>query len=477
MTSFRRQFLLRLFVFFDLAVLALSLCASVVTPFAQAHFSIVEVLRIRTSIQNVLIIAALLYAWHCIFNSTGLYQSHRLSSQANEITDVLKASTLATVLLALLAVTLRLTAATPEAVAIFWLISTPTLLLSRLAMRAFLRAVRERGHNLRSILIVGTNDRALGFARAIQSRPELGYRLGGFVDEQWVARDPRQGIQPALVSDLDGFPSYLRTHVVDEVMVALPVKSFYSRASRIVALCREQGIVVRVLSDIFNHRGAARVDAFESSPVITLYKSPFDGRPAILKRVLDIIVSASVLILLAPLLVLVAALIRMDSAGPALFLQHRVGLNKRRFRMYKFRTMVANAEKLQADLESRNEVSGPVFKIKDDPRITRVGRFLRKTSIDELPQLFNVLKGDMSLVGPRPLPVRDYQGFGQDWQRRRFSVRPGVTCLWQISGRSGIAFDQWMDLDMRYIDHWSLWLDLKILAQTIPAVMKGSGAA
>jgi lipopolysaccharide/colanic/teichoic acid biosynthesis glycosyltransferase len=181
--------------------------------------------------------------------------------------------------------------------------------------------------------------------------------------------------------------------------------------------------------------------------------------------------------LLAPLFVLVAVLIKLDSHGPALFAQSRVGLNKRRFPMYKFRTMVVNAEKLQAQLESRNEVSGPVFKIKDDPRITRVGRFLRKTSIDELPQLFNVLKGDMSLVGPRPLPVRDYEGFDQDWQRRRFSVRPGVTCLWQISGRSSIGFNDWMDLDMRYIDHWSLWLDVKILARTIPAVMKGSGAA
>ena len=159
------------------------------------------------------------------------------------------------------------------------------------------------------------------------------------------------------------------------------------------------------------------------------------------------------------------------------FSQERVGLNKRRFRMFKFRTMVAGAERMQKELEARNEADGPVFKIKDDPRITRVGRFLRKFSIDELPQLFNVLVGDMSLVGPRPLPVRDYNGFDQDRQRRRFSVRPGLTCLWQINGRSGISFEHWMDLDMQYIDHWSLWLDLKILLKTIPAVIRGTGAA
>jgi exopolysaccharide biosynthesis polyprenyl glycosylphosphotransferase len=476
MTSFRRQILLRMFIFYDVAVLGLSLCVAMLSPYAGARFSLAEALAMRVSVHNVLLIAALLYAWHWIFHLIGLYQSHRLSSRTSEIKDVIKASTLATVLLALLGATLRLRSATPESVGIFWLISTSTLLFSRLAMRAFLRAVRVRGRNLRSIVVVGTNNRALAFARGIQSRPELGYQVGGFVDEKWIAHDPLDGMQPAIVSDLEGFQSYLRTHVVDEVVVALPAKSFYSHASRIVALCKEQGIVVRLLSDLFNNRGA-RVDEFGSNPVVTLNASRFYGWPAVLKRAIDIIVSASVLILLAPLFVLVAVLIKLGSDGPALFAQKRVGLNKRRFRMYKFRTMVANAEALQAELESRNEVSGPVFKIKDDPRITRVGRFLRKASIDELPQLFNVLKGDMSLVGPRPLPVRDYEGFDQDWQRRRFSVRPGVTCLWQISGRSSIGFNDWMDLDMCYIDQWSLWLDVKILARTIPAVIKGTGAA
>ena len=153
-----------------------------------------------------------------------------------------------------------------------------------------------------------------------------------------------------------------------------------------------------------------------------------------------------------------------------------MGLNKRRFKLYKFRTMTDGAEARQEELECFNEACGPVFKIKNDPRITRLGRFLRKTSIDELPQLFNVLKGDMSLVGPRPLPVRDYNGFSEDWQRRRFSVRPGITCLWQVNGRSNTSFEHWMELDMKYIDTWSFQLDLKILLLTIPAVLRGSGA-
>jgi lipopolysaccharide/colanic/teichoic acid biosynthesis glycosyltransferase len=166
----------------------------------------------------------------------------------------------------------------------------------------------------------------------------------------------------------------------------------------------------------------------------------------------------------------------LTSPGPAIFKQERLGLGKRRFHILKFRTMVVNAEALMKEIEHLNQTQGPTFKLTHDPRITPIGSFLRKTSLDELPQLFNVLLGDMSLVGPRPLPLRDYRGFSEDWHRRRFSVKPGITCLWQVSGRSFISFERWMELDMDYIDSWSLWLDFKILAKTLPAVMRGSGA-
>jgi exopolysaccharide biosynthesis polyprenyl glycosylphosphotransferase len=216
---------------------------------------------------------------------------------------------------------------------------------------------------------------------------------------------------------------------------------------------------------------------FEGESVISHYAKTFDPISLLSKRIIDIAVSSILLTLFSPLFLVVALLIKFSSPGPVFFIQERVGLNKRRFRLYKFRTMVSDAEQRQAELEDLNEVRGPVFKIKNDPRITPIGKFLRKTSMDELPQLFNVLKGDMSLVGPRPLPVRDYNGFDEDWHRRRFSVRPGITCLWQINGRSNIHFEDWMKLDMEYIDNWSLWLDLKIILQTVPAVLKGSGAS
>ena len=235
---------------------------------------------------------------------------------------------------------------------------------------------------------------------------------------------------------------------------------------------------MRFNSDFFGIKSLQRrAEEFDGEHFIATFSRAGEGWPAVVKRALDLLVSAILLVLLSPVLFAAAIAIKLTSSGPVFFLQERIGLNKRRFRIYKLRTMVQNAEKLQASLEHQNEVSGPVFKIKEDPRITPVGKFLRRSSIDELPQLLNVLKGDMSLVGPRPMAVRDYKGFNEDWQRRRFSVRPGITCLWQVNGRNTISFDKWMLLDLQYMDEWSLWLDLKILAKTVPAVLRGAGAA
>jgi exopolysaccharide biosynthesis polyprenyl glycosylphosphotransferase len=219
---------------------------------------------------------------------------------------------------------------------------------------------------------------------------------------------------------------------------------------------------------------------FGNSTFLMPYSGTPEGWPLTVKRIFDFTLSGTLLIILSPLLLTVAILIKLTSPGPVFFVQKRVGYNKRPFYICKFRTMVADAEKKLSDIEHLNEVTGPVFKIKNDPRLTPIGAFLRRTSIDELPQLFNVLLGDMSLVGPRPLQVRDYDLFtksGENWQRRRFSVRPGITCLWQVNGRSSLPFEQWMELDLKYVQQWSLWLDFEILARTIPAVFRGSGAA
>jgi exopolysaccharide biosynthesis polyprenyl glycosylphosphotransferase len=432
----------------------------------------------RVKVLNILLFLGLFYFWHVVFSAFGLYQSKRLENRKQETLDVFKATSAAVIVLGLVSAIFRLQMITPAFVVVFWAVASSLILLCRWILRMVLRWARMHGRNSRQMLIVGTNLRAIEFARTIEAKPELGYHLIGFVDEEWSGAQNFGKSGKAIVSDLEHFSDYLRERIVDEVTIALPMKTFYTQSARIVGACREQGIIVRVLTSIFDFQPErANGNLHDEMAVTTFGSSVFEGWPLVFKRLLDIIVSSILLVLLAPMFLIVAILIKFDSSGPVFFVQERVGLNKRKFQMYKFRTMVADAEQRQAQLESLNEADGPIFKIKDDPRFTRLGKFLRKASIDELPQFLNVLKNDMSLVGPRPLDMRDYNKLEEDWLRRRFSVRPGITCLWQINGRSSVSFQEWMRLDMRYIDQWSLTLDLEILAKTIPAVLRGSGAA
>jgi len=440
--------------------------------------SLDQFLAMRVKVQNFALFLGFLLIWHITFSLFRLYHSRRLSTQWGEIIDVLKATSIGTAGIFITAIFFRIDIVTPTFLAVFWLAGAAITIFTRLTLRYALARIRIRGRNLRHMLIVGTNQRAIQFAQKIESKPELGYCLVGFVDDGWSRNRGFQESGYKVVSDLDGLSSFMRENVVDEVMLCLPVKSFYDHISIIAKLCEEQGIIVRHLSDMFDLKLArSKTEYFEGLPLISHYTVAMESWQFTAKRVLDIAVSSALLILSSALFLLTAFLIKTSSPGPVFFTQQRVGLNKRRFRLYKFRTMVNDAEEKQAELENLNEASGPVFKIKNDPRVTWIGKILRKISIDELPQLINVLKGDMSLVGPRPLPLRDYKGFDQDWHRRRFSVKPGITGLWQVNGRSSVPFDKWMELDMEYIDQWSLWLDLKILAKTIPAVLKGTGAA
>jgi exopolysaccharide biosynthesis polyprenyl glycosylphosphotransferase len=480
MTRFRRQFLVKLFTLSDLAIMAGSfVLAGLPESYLGAHVSFTSFLSMRIKLQNAIVFVAVLAVWHGVFAAIGLYQSKRLENRRNELTDVVKATSIGTLALLVAGILFRIRMTTPLFLVSFWCASTSITVASRLFLRPLLSWIRIHGRNLRRILIVGTNQRAIRFARSVESKPELGYELVGFVDEDWPGREEFRASGYPIVADCHHFPQLLREHVVDEVMLALPMRSCYQQALSIATMSREQGVIVHFLTNIFELGSPHSTggDDFDPEAAMTVSSHPSEGWPSVVKSLLDFAIAAAALVVLAPLFLITAILIRWETPGRIFFVQERVGLNKRRFPMYKFRTMIDGAERMQTQLELRNEADGPVFKIKDDPRVTRVGRFLRKFSIDELPQLINVLRGDMSLVGPRPLPVRDYQGFDQDRQRRRFSVRPGLTCLWQIKGRSEVSFDHWMELDMQYIDHWSLWLDLKILVKTIPAVLRGTGAA
>jgi len=441
-------------------------------------YSLQQLFEVRLKLSNLLLFAALIAAWSVIFAAFGLYRSGRLSSARAETLDIVKATSLGSMAVLAVASLINIDLVTPRFLVVFWVLSTAMTVLARLTLRVVLQRFRIRGRNLRNLLIVGTNARALRFAELVESKPTLGYQIEGFIDEEWRGVEKFRQSGRQLVAQLGDFGDYLREHVVDEVVVALPVSSYYAQFSHILQACEEQGVLVHMLPDFFDVKHARfRLELLEDQPVITLRTGAMEGWPLLVKRMLDLAVSLVLLVLLTPLFLVVALLIKLTSPGPILFVQQRVGLNKRPFRFLKFRTMVQDAESRQAALEEQNEVSGPVFKIQNDPRMTPVGSWLRRTSIDELPQLLNVLLGDMSLVGPRPLPVRDYQAFDSDWHRRRFSVRPGMTCLWQVRGRTSIPFERWMELDMQYIDQWSLWLDFKLLASTLPAVLSGKGAA
>jgi exopolysaccharide biosynthesis polyprenyl glycosylphosphotransferase len=476
---FRRKILIKLMHFGDLLLLGMAFLL-VLWGFYAPNNSLLafeEFLALRIKIENFLVGAVMVGSWHVGCASLRLYESKRLSTIAQEIPDILKATTLVTFVTAGIALFFRIEMVSAEVLLSFWILATVLMCLSRLAVRITLAWMRRKGRNVRNIVIIGTNPRALAFAREIQIKPELGYRLLGYVDEPWEGLNHEHLENVPILSNLRKFPGFIRTFSVDEVLIALPLRSFYQEAAHVVAQCEEQGILVRVLGDLFSPKLArSTIDEVGPHPTFSLNTGAIGDQAILIKRAIDLIIALPSVFLLLPFFAVVAAAIKLTSTGPVFFIQERVGLNKRLFRLIKFRTMVQEAEFQQAELEHLNEVEGAAFKITDDPRITPLGRLLRKTSIDELPQLMNVINGDMSLVGPRPLPIRDLQKFNEDWHRRRWSVRPGLTCLWQVSGRSSISFSKWMELDLQYIDGWSLWLDLKILFKTIPAVMKGSGA-
>lgn len=460
-----------------LMIVAFGIVTVLLVPKEDGGVPLTDFLSVRVKLINFVTFCLVLSAWHGIFSLCGQYQSQRLARWSSVLANALGATTIASLFLGVAVLVFQISMVTPQFLLLFWICASVLVAGSRLLIRSCLEIVRVRGRNLRYVLILGTNRRAVAFARQLDATPEWGYRVLGFVDRHWHEGAGVEKPYP-LCCSFDGLAEYLRHNVVDEVANYLPLRSFYEHSSRIAALCEQHGIFMRFDPEIFDLKVArARAEELDGRAQITAYCSPLEGQPVIMKRILDVTLSLILLIAIAPVLVVIAVSIKLTSKGPILFRQERIGRNKRRFFIYKFRTMVPNAEKMMSALEAFNEAAGPVFKIRNDPRMTPLGRFLRRSSLDELPQLFNVLRGDMSLVGPRPLPLRDYEGFDQDWQRRRFSVRPGITCLWQVNGRSNIGFEHWMKLDLQYLDEWSIWLDVKILAQTIPAVLKRSGAA
>ncbi len=349
------------------------------------------------------------------------------------------------------------------------------LLISRAIIMAYFTKQVESGEKALRVVIIGSRSRAIELVKALQEKVAWGVKIVGFIDP-----DPERLGSSVLgipvIGTVENTHEVLKNNVIDEVIIAIP-RSLLDDAEPIVMACEEEGIRLRFMADIFNVQ-VARISLSEIKgiPLLTMEPVAQDPQQLLAKRVLDLTCTLLALPFLIPVFCIVSILIKLDSPGPVFFVQPRVGMRKHVFPMFKFRSMRTDAEEKLKEIEHLNEAKGPIFKIKNDPRVTRVGNYLRKTSIDELPQLINVLRGEMSLVGPRPMSLRDVDLFERGAQRKRFSVQPGLTCIWQISGRSNLPFEKWLELDLEYIETWSFWLDLKILLKTIPAVVKSRGA-
>jgi len=412
-------------------------------------------------------------AWPISLNRLNLYVSRRRQDVSSIISDLLTAGATSIVVLGAAAFLLRapVSPAFPLICGVGQLVALGS---TRFAILAGLRWLRRRGKNYRRVLVIGSGPRAYDIEESIAAHPEWGLQLVGFVDDRDAPVDER--IDPEKLHKLIEVPRLLHDTVIDEVIAACP-RSMLSCIEPIVDVCAKMGVPITLLSDLFgDYLPPPRITHFNGLAALSFAPVHHRRSKLVIKRVIDLIGTSIGLVLAAPVLLLAAVAIRVDSPGPVFFGQIRCGLNGRRFSCWKLRTMCDGAEEQQAGLAHLNEMDGPVFKINGDPRVTAVGGVLRRLSLDELPQLWNVLAGDMSLVGPRPPVPQEVAQYG-DSERRRISMRPGITCLWQIKGRNNIGFLEWVKLDLEYIDTWSLSNDFKIMLKTIPAVFLRTGAS
>lgn len=423
--------------------------------------------------QYLLLLFFILPIWGLLLSAAGFYRSHRTLPFGEEIWAAARVSVGGTVILVLLIFGLRLDFVSRWFLVVFGLVNFLLLAAEKTAIRAASRFVRARGFNFRTALLVGTGPKAEKFGDFLEAHPDWGFRVIGYVDddgneEALSGRWPRLG----RITDME---AVLSSTVVDELIFVIE-KGKLAEYEDALLVAERHGVRAHVSLDIFPHVLARPIlEELDGIPLLSFTTTPSNPTELAAKRALDLVLALALFVVTLPIQILAALAIRLGSAGPVLFRQVRCGLNGRQFTLLKFRTMEAGAEERLTEISHLNEMTGPVFKARRDPRLTPVGRILRRLSIDELPQLWNVIAGDMSLVGPRP-PIPDEVSRYEPWQRRRLSMKPGLTCLWQVSGRSEVDFDRWMALDLKYIDTWSPLLDLKILLKTVPAVLSGRGA-
>lgn len=415
-----------------------------------------------------------LFAWWASLSASGLYESFRRKSFFEITWGIIKSGFFTIIVMATTEFILKLNFVSRSFIGFFFVITCLLLIIERFLIVSVLRRIRKKGYNSKNILLVGTGKRAKNFIKLVHKHNEWGFRVLGLID---VDRDMlgKAISGEKVIGVLGDIPKILDEKVVDEVMFIMP-RSWLSMIEKSLLACEARGIRTNIAADFFNLNIARSVSTeIEGMPLLSFQTTIGAEWQLLLKRMFDVTASLTGIILSLPIFLALIIMIKSMSRGPAIFKQTRSGLNGRKFVMYKFRTMVEDAETKRAGLEKFNNMNGPAFKMHNDPRVTRFGAFLRRTSLDELPQLFNVLKGEMSIVGPRPPLPSEVEKY-EIWQRRRLSMKPGLTCLWQANGRNNVDFDKWMKMDLEYTDTWSLSLDFKILLKTIPAVLFSVGA-
>jgi exopolysaccharide biosynthesis polyprenyl glycosylphosphotransferase len=409
--------------------------------------------------------------------STGIYREVPLEDLRRAFADPLKVALTSAILLFALTFALNLEFVSRLLLGIYAIIDFALMVMLRLAAWRFAEPLRRSAGGYRNFLLVGDGPELGEVARTLEANESRGIRLFGFVRIQAATGD---AAPPGLARSYPAFAltelsELLRRQVIDEVVFVV-AKEDLEKLGDTFLLCEEEGVKTRVLLSFFPQTiSKVYLERLGKKPLLTFSATPED-ESLLLKRAFDFTAALAALVVLSPLLLILAILVKLTSRGPVLYAQTRCGLGGRRFTLYKFRSMRADADLLREELEALNEVDGPVFKIRNDPRCTPVGRFMRKFSLDELPQLINIVMGDMSFVGPRPPLPEEVEKY-ERWQRRRLRMHPGLTCLWALEGRSKLSFRRWMELDLEYIDHWSMMLDWKILLKTIPIVLVGRGAS
>lgn len=419
------------------------------------------------------IIPVIVVLWSILFRYFGVYKSYRTSSTLTEVLLICKSVLLGGVVVGAVAFLVGEHYLSRSLILIFVAVNILILVVERIVIRSLSHYIRRRGYNYSNVLIVGTGDHALNILRLLEGHKEWGIRVIGFINETTdTSLSELHGYK--VLGSIDDMERIVTDEIVDEVVFASPGKDM-PRLEDVFLLLEDYGISARMAMDVFPHVIArVKVEDLGPIPLLTFTTIPTNTLALAVKRVFDVLFSLFLLIATSPVLLVTATLLRATSKGGALFTQERSGKNGRVFTIYKFRSMVVDAEEVRAkSLEHKNEMDGPVFMILDDPRVTRIGKFIRKVSIDELPQLWNVFKGDMSMIGPRP-PLPSEVAKYERWQRRRLSMKPGIVCLWQVSGNYLVKdFTEWVRLDLEYIDRWSLKLDAKIFFKTIPTVLFG----